>query len=88
MPTTRTIDITPDVAFGGDRPPLFIAGPCVIEGLDHALKMARMLVKLRDELKIQLVYKSSFDKANRSSIESFSGPGVEKWLEVHKAVKE
>lgn len=88
MPTTRTIAITPDVAFGGDRPPLFIAGPCVIEGLDHALKMARLLARLRDELKIQLVYKSSFDKANRSSIESFRGPGVEKGMEVLEAVRE
>ena len=88
MPTTRIIEITPDVAFGGDRPPLFIAGPCVIEGLEHALKMARTLVKLRDELGIQLVYKSSFDKANRSSIESFRGPGVEKGMEVLRAVRE
>jgi 2-dehydro-3-deoxyphosphooctonate aldolase (KDO 8-P synthase) len=88
MPTTRTIEITPDVAFGGDRPPLFIAGPCVIEGLEHALKMARTLARLRDELQIQLVYKSSFDKANRTSIESFRGPGVEKGMAVLKAVKE
>ena len=86
--TTRTIEITPDVAFGGSNPPLFIAGPCVIEGLDHALKMARTLVKLRDDLGIQLVYKSSFDKANRSSIESFRGPGVDKGMEVLKAVKD
>ncbi len=86
--TTRTIEITPDIQFGGAQPPLFIAGPCVIEGLQHALKMARTLVKLRDELKINLVYKSSFDKANRSSIESFRGPGVEDGLEVLRAVKE
>lgn len=85
---TKTIQITPDIAFGGSNAPLFIAGPCVIEGLDHALKMARTLVKLRDELGIQLVYKSSFDKANRSSIESFRGPGVDKGMEVLKAVKE
>lgn len=86
--TTRTIDITSEVRFGGDQPPLFIAGPCVIEGLDHALKMARTLVALRDELKIQLVYKSSFDKANRSSIESFRGPGMEAGMEVLRAVRE
>jgi 2-dehydro-3-deoxyphosphooctonate aldolase (KDO 8-P synthase) len=85
---TRSIQITPDVAFGGNNPPLFIAGPCVIEGLDHALKMARTLAKLRDELKINLVYKSSFDKANRSSIESFRGPGVEEGMKVLKAVRE
>lgn len=86
--TTRPIAITSGISFGGDHPPLFIAGPCVIEGLDHALMMARTLVRLRDELKIQLVYKSSFDKANRSSIESFRGPGVEKGMEVLRAVKE
>ncbi|MEO8378868.1 MAG: 3-deoxy-8-phosphooctulonate synthase [Acidobacteriota bacterium] len=89
MPTiTRTIEITPQIAFGGEHPPLFIAGPCVIEGLDHALKMARTLVRLRDDLGIQLVYKSSFDKANRSSIESFRGPGVEKGMEILRAVRE
>ena len=86
--TTRTIEITPLIRFGGDAPPLFIAGPCVIEGLEHALKMARTLARLRDELKIQLVYKSSFDKANRSSIESFRGPGVDKGMEVLRAVRE
>ena len=86
--STRTIEITPDIRFGGDAPPLFITGPCVIEGLDHALKMARTLARLRDELGIQLVYKSSFDKANRSSIESFRGPGVEEGMRVLKAVRE
>src|SRR5215212_5334232 len=85
---TRTIEIAPGVRFGGDNPPLFIAGPCVIEGLDHALKMARTLARLRDDLKINVVFKSSFDKANRSSIESFRGPGVDKGMEVLKAVKE
>jgi 2-dehydro-3-deoxyphosphooctonate aldolase (KDO 8-P synthase) len=89
MPTTtRSIEITPQITFGGDHPPLFIAGPCVIEGLDHALKMARILVRLRDDLGISLVYKSSFDKANRSSIESFRGPGVDKGMEVLRAVRE
>lgn len=85
---TRTIEITPTIRFGGDAPPLFIAGPCVIESLEHVLKMARTLVKLRDELKINLVFKSSFDKANRSSIESFRGPGLAKGLEILRAVKE
>src|SRR5688572_12845223 len=85
--TTRAIQITSDIAFGGDNPPLFIAGPCVIESLDHVLKMARTLAKLRDELKINLVFKSSFDKANRTSVESFRGPGVEEGLEMLRAVK-
>jgi 2-dehydro-3-deoxyphosphooctonate aldolase (KDO 8-P synthase) len=85
---TRTIEITPEVRFGGDNPPLFIAGPCVIESREHVLKMARLLAKMRDELGIQLVFKSSFDKANRSSIESFRGPGLEEGLEHLRVVRE
>jgi len=88
MTLTRPIRITNDITFGGDHPPLFIAGPCVIESREHALMMANVLVKLRDELKIQLVYKASFDKANRTSIESFRGPGLEKGLEILQAVKD
>jgi len=88
MSTTRVIEITPSLRFGGDEAPLFIAGPCVIESLQHALAMARTLLKLRDEMKINLVFKSSFDKANRSSIESFRGPGLEKGLEILRAVRE
>ncbi len=84
---TRAIQITDHVAFGGDNPPLFIAGPCVIESREHALAMGRMLRKLRDELKINLVFKSSFDKANRSSIESFRGPGLEEGLKILGEVK-
>ena len=87
MAVTRSISITDGVALGGDNPPLFIAGPCVIESRDHALMMARTLRKLRDELKINLIFKSSFDKANRSSIDSFRGPGLEKGLEILRAVK-
>jgi 2-dehydro-3-deoxyphosphooctonate aldolase (KDO 8-P synthase) len=85
---TRAIQITSQIAFGGDNPPLFIAGPCVIESRQHALAMGRTLRKLRDELKINLVYKSSFDKANRSSIEPFRGPGLEEGLDILHAVKE
>src|SRR5438552_13263718 len=88
MAVTRSISITDGIAFGGDNPPLFIAGPCVIESREHALAMARVLEKLRDELKINLVFKSSFDKANRSSIESFRGPGLEEGLKILSAVKE
>jgi len=79
---TRAIAITDRISFGGDNPPLFIAGPCVIESREHVLKMARTLLKLRDELKINLVFKSSFDKANRSSIESFRGPGLKEGLSI------
>src|SRR5438128_7162686 len=84
---TRAIQITDEIAFGGENPPLFIAGPCVIESREHALAMGRTLRKLRDALKINLVFKSSFDKANRSSIESFRGPGLEEGLDILRAVK-
>src|ERR1700736_1624645 len=88
MSVTRTIRITSDIAFGGNSPPLFIAGPCVIESREHALAMAHTLRKLRDALKINLVFKSAVDKANRASIESFRGPGLKEGLEILRAVKE
>ena len=86
--TTRIIEITPQVRFGGGEPPLFIAGPCVIESREHALAMARIIRALRDELKVNIIFKSSFDKANRTSIESFRGPGLRKGLEILREVKE
>lgn len=85
---TRSIAVADGIAFGGPAdPPLFIAGPCVIESREHALAMGRMLRNMRDELKINLVFKSSFDKANRTSIESFRGPGLAKGLEILSDVK-
>lgn len=86
--TTRSIRITDQIAFGGDNPPLFIAGPCVIESREHVLRMARTLRALADELRVNIVFKSSFDKANRSSIESYRGPGLEQGLEILRAVKQ
>jgi 2-dehydro-3-deoxyphosphooctonate aldolase (KDO 8-P synthase) len=86
--TTRTIRITPDISLGGDGPLLFIAGPCVIESREHALRMGDALLELRNELGIQLVFKSSFDKANRTSISSFRGPGLEEGLRILQDVKD
>jgi 2-dehydro-3-deoxyphosphooctonate aldolase (KDO 8-P synthase) len=85
---TRRIEITPNVAFGGNEPPLFIAGPCVIESREHTLRMAELLQELRDELNINLVFKASYDKANRSSISSFRGPGLTEGLDILNEVKE
>jgi 2-dehydro-3-deoxyphosphooctonate aldolase (KDO 8-P synthase) len=73
---------------GTGQPLLFIAGPCVIESESLVLEVARRLVEIRDELGIQLVFKSSFDKANRTSIDSFRGPGLEKGLEVLAKVRD
>ncbi|MEW8136312.1 MAG: 3-deoxy-8-phosphooctulonate synthase [Candidatus Thiodiazotropha endolucinida] len=72
---------------GLDRPLFLIAGPCVIESEQLALDTAGELNMLTQDLGIPLVYKSSFDKANRSSAESFRGPGLERGLEILQRVK-
>jgi 2-dehydro-3-deoxyphosphooctonate aldolase (KDO 8-P synthase) len=65
-----------------------IAGPCVIEGEDFLLKTARAIQGITHKLRIPLVFKASYDKANRSSGESFRGPGLKKGLEILARVKE
>jgi len=72
---------------GLDRPFFLIAGPCVIESLDMALDTAGRLKEITGELGIPFIYKSSFDKANRSSGTSFRGLGMEKGLEILADVK-
>ncbi|WP_456406179.1 3-deoxy-8-phosphooctulonate synthase [Thiolapillus sp.] len=72
---------------GLDRPLFLIAGTCVVESLQSALDTAAALKQITDELGIPLIYKSSFDKANRSSHESFRGPGIEEGLKVLEQVK-
>jgi len=71
-----------------DKPLFLIAGPCVIESEQLALDTAGYLKELTAELKIPFIYKSSFDKANRSSHESFRGLGVEKGLQILEKVKQ
>jgi 2-dehydro-3-deoxyphosphooctonate aldolase (KDO 8-P synthase) len=84
---TRRVEITRDLAIGAGAPLALIAGPCVIESEKHALRMARALSALARDRGVPYVFKSSFDKANRSSIESFRGPGLEEGLRILKAVK-
>lgn len=71
-----------DFEVGLDKPFFLIAGPCVIESHQLALDTAGQLKELTDRLGIPFVYKSSFDKANRSSGESFRGPGMEEGLKI------
>jgi len=73
---------------GLDKPFFLIAGPCVIEGEQFALDTAGELKELTHRLNIPFVYKSSFDKANRTSIHSYRGPGIEKGMEMLQNVKE
>jgi 2-dehydro-3-deoxyphosphooctonate aldolase (KDO 8-P synthase) len=80
-------ELAPGVEIGGETLPV-IAGPCVLESEELALGMGRRLAELARRLGLALVFKSSFDKANRSSIDSFRGPGLERglaWLEAVKA---
>jgi 2-dehydro-3-deoxyphosphooctonate aldolase (KDO 8-P synthase) len=84
---TRRVEIARGLAIGGGAPLAFIAGPCVIESEEHALKMARALSDVARRAGIPYIFKSSFDKANRSSIASFRGPGLSEGLRILAAVK-
>ncbi|MDQ3042791.1 MAG: 3-deoxy-8-phosphooctulonate synthase [Acidobacteriota bacterium] len=75
-----------NVTFGDGRLS-FILGPCVVESAQHALFMAQEIKDICNAVGVEFVYKSSFDKANRSSIQSFRGGGMEKGLEVLAQVK-
>jgi 2-dehydro-3-deoxyphosphooctonate aldolase (KDO 8-P synthase) len=77
-----------DVTFGGNHPPVLIAGPCVIENEANTLAIARHLSLLRDELGIGVVFKASYDKANRTSVAAYRGPGLAEGLRILKRVKE
>jgi 2-dehydro-3-deoxyphosphooctonate aldolase (KDO 8-P synthase) len=66
----------------------FILGPCVLEGLESALKIAGELALISHELEIPVVFKSSFDKANRTSVKSFRGPGLKQGLEWLAIIRE
>lgn len=74
------------VAVGG---PLFlIAGPCVIESEEHALKMADAISAVARKLNVPYIFKASYDKANRTSLKSFRGPGLEEGLRILERVKQ
>jgi len=72
----------------GGRPFVFIGGPCVIEGEEITLRIARELKRITEELSIPFIFKSSYDKANRTSIKGFRGPGLEEGLRILKKVRE
>lgn len=76
------------VRFGGGAPLALIAGPCVIESRAMAFDLAAQLVALAKKEKIPLVFKASYDKANRTSIRAFRGPGLAQGLEILAGIKE
>ena len=77
----RKVKVDKGVTFGDGRL-AFVAGPCVIESREMALELGEKLTKLAQKLKIPYVFKASFDKANRTSVDSFRGPGIDKGLEI------
>jgi len=86
MPRTREVTVGP-LRIGGGRPLVFIGGPCVIESREHALRHAAALRAIAERAGVPFIYKSSFDKANRTSLQSYRGPGLDAGLEILAAVK-
>jgi 2-dehydro-3-deoxyphosphooctonate aldolase (KDO 8-P synthase) len=74
-------------AIGPDEPLVVMSGPCVIESEDHCLKMAGTLKKMFSKQGVHLIFKSSYDKANRSSYHSFRGPGLQEGLRILQRVQ-
>jgi 2-dehydro-3-deoxyphosphooctonate aldolase (KDO 8-P synthase) len=84
---TNTISINQQLSIGGHSPFVLIAGPCVIEDDQTTYDIAASLKRLTDRLDIPFIFKASYDKANRTSIDSYRGPGLEKGLAVLSAIK-
>ncbi|HLB25298.1 MAG TPA: 3-deoxy-8-phosphooctulonate synthase [Nitrospirota bacterium] len=75
------------IIIGGGNPVVLIAGPCVIESEDKAMRAAEDIVRAAEEINAPLVFKASFDKANRSSASSYRGPGIRDGLKILAKVK-
>ncbi len=87
MTATRSVRIGA-VTIGGGAPLALIGGPCAIENEKHALMVAERLQRLTADAKVPFIYKSSYDKANRSSIHSYRGPGLTEGLRILQKVKD
>jgi 2-dehydro-3-deoxyphosphooctonate aldolase (KDO 8-P synthase) len=86
MNRVKEIEIGP-VRIGGDGPLVVVAGPCVIESEEHAGFLARRLGELARELGLSLIFKASYDKANRSSLGSYRGPGLREGLRILAGIR-
>jgi 2-dehydro-3-deoxyphosphooctonate aldolase (KDO 8-P synthase) len=75
------------LTLGAGQPLMLIAGPCVIESERHALKMAERLSTVAHELRVPYIFKASYDKANRTSLDSYRGPGLARGLEILGRIK-
>lgn len=86
MPDVRRVFAGP-VALGGGSPLALIAGPCVIESDSHATMLAEQLARIAGRVGVPFIFKASYDKANRTSLKSFRGPGLEAGLKVLASIK-
>ena len=82
----RTIKLN-NISLGGKHPFVLIAGPCVIESKESAFKIARDIQKITKKLKVPFIFKASYDKANRTSYNSFRGPGIMEGLRILAHIK-
>ena len=87
MSRTRSVAID-GFKIGGGAPLVVIAGPCVIEDEAHVNRIASRLVKIAANAKVPLIFKASFDKANRSSVASYRGPGLVEGLKILRKIKD
>jgi 2-dehydro-3-deoxyphosphooctonate aldolase (KDO 8-P synthase) len=85
--STREVTVGP-VRIGGGRPLALIGGPCAIEDEKHALMTAERLTKIAADKRVPFIYKSSYDKANRSSVNAYRGPGLVEGLRILKKVRD
>lgn len=83
---TQTVKLG-NIQFGNKSPFVLIAGPCVIESRQMAMDHAQALKEITDKVDVPFIFKASYDKANRTSIESFRGPGIEEGLDILKEIK-
>jgi 2-dehydro-3-deoxyphosphooctonate aldolase (KDO 8-P synthase) len=86
-PATRAVPVA-GLTIGGGAPLALIGGPCAIEDERHALMMAERLQRITSDARVPFIYKSSYDKANRSSVHSYRGPGLKEGLRILARVKE
>jgi 2-dehydro-3-deoxyphosphooctonate aldolase (KDO 8-P synthase) len=84
---TRTVQLGP-LAIGPGQPLVLIGGPCAIEDEKHALMTAERLAQIAGERRVPFVYKSSYDKANRSALDGYRGPGLQEGLRILRRVRE
>src|SRR5260370_36887568 len=86
MSTTHEIELG-KIRLGGGNPLFLIAGPCVIESETHARIMAEKIAKIASDAGMPYIFKASYDKANRSSLKAFRGPGLKEGLRILDKIK-